>query len=298
VRTGQVLWSDLFPFKDVLIGGYTNYLISICEHTDYGTALPLGTKAYTQVLTGLLGTVSMYSRHGYIVEKIVTDSESTFRKCEFDLGLKGIELVHTPPYQHAQRIERYVRTVKDRMRTMRCAMKVELPSKLNGMLLEAAVEVLNRMPSSKHHIATPSMLVSGSKLDLDTSILIPFGSVALLHAATRQRGGLAPRSDLGVVLGACRNTGGTYNCWNLHTEKVVRRRTITLMRIIPRPFPWPLKLNRNENESDSMDINTITSDSSERVIDAMNDELAYPIPTNDRSPDMETDSEKMEGDDP
>jgi hypothetical protein len=118
------------------VGGFTYYLISICEHSDYGSGLPLSLKAYTQVLGGLMGTVSMYSRHGHTVERIVTDSESIFRKCEFDLGLKGIELVHTPPYQHAQRIERYVRTIKDRMRTLRAAMKVELPAELNGMLLE------------------------------------------------------------------------------------------------------------------------------------------------------------------
>jgi hypothetical protein len=143
------------------------------------------------------------------------------------MGLRGIELV---PYQHAQRVERYVRTFKDRMRTMRAAMMVELPANLNGMLLEAAVEILITMPTSKHETSTPYMMVSGSKLDLHLQKLIPFGTVAMLHAATKQKGGLQPWSDLRVVLGACRNTGGeSYNCWNLHSNKLVRRRDVTVL---------------------------------------------------------------------
>jgi hypothetical protein len=153
----QVIWSDLWPFEVKLVGGYTNYVISIDEHSDYGCTVPLTTKSATTVLAGLMGTVSLYSRHGHTVERIVTDSEATFRKCEWQLGMMGIELVHTPPYQHAQRIERYVRTIKDRMRTMRAAMKVKLPAKLDGYLLEAVVEILNRMPGTKHQLATPTI---------------------------------------------------------------------------------------------------------------------------------------------
>jgi hypothetical protein len=158
-----------------------------------------------------------------LIMKIVTDSENTFRACEVELGLRGIELTHTPPYQHAQRKEKFVRTVKDRMRTMLASMLTELPLNLYGYLLETAVEIMNHMPTSKHQLATPAMFVSGNKLDIGRQRLIPFGIVAMMHAQGRGKGGLGPRADLGVVLGPCRNTTGTYNCWNLHTELVVRR---------------------------------------------------------------------------
>jgi hypothetical protein len=280
VRTEQVLWRDLWSFDDGVIGGYNNYVVSICEHCDYGTALPVLTKHAEKVLQSLLGTVSMYSRHGHTVERIVTDSENTFRKCEYELGLRGIELVHTPPYQHAQRVERYVRTCKDRMRTMLAGMIVELPKNLYGMLLKAAVEVLNHVPTSKHNLATPAMMVSGKKLDLTIQKLIPFGTVALMQAAGRNKGGLGPRADLGVVLEPCRNTGGTYNCYNLHTELVVRRKTFTFLPVLPRPFLWPVKPNRTE--ADGPDINTIAAENSEGVRNQLNDEDDNFVPTTDR----------------
>jgi hypothetical protein len=238
VRTGQHLWGDLWPFDEIVVGVFNNYIIGIDEHSDYGTALPIDTKHTPKVLNGLLGMVSMYGRHGHTVEKIVTDSENTFRACEVELGMRGIELTHTPPYQHAQRVERFVRTVKDRMRTMLAAMLTELPLNLYGYLLEAAMEIMNHMPTSKHQLATPAMMVSGNKLDIGRQRLIPFGTVAMMHAQGRGKGGLGPRADLGVVLGPCRNTTGTYNCWNLHTDLVVQRKSLTVLPVLPRPFPW------------------------------------------------------------
>jgi hypothetical protein len=56
-----------------VVGGFNNYLISICEFLDYGTSVPLLLKGAPQVLQGLLGAVSMYSKHGHKVEKVVTD---------------------------------------------------------------------------------------------------------------------------------------------------------------------------------------------------------------------------------
>jgi hypothetical protein len=69
------------------VGGYNNYLISIDEFSDYGTCVPLLLKGAPQVFNGMLGAVSMYSRHGHKVKKVVTDSENTFRKCEYEIGL-------------------------------------------------------------------------------------------------------------------------------------------------------------------------------------------------------------------
>jgi hypothetical protein len=291
-RAGQCLWADLWPFEEAVVGGYSNYLISVDEWSDYGSAIPLNLKKSVLVTEGLMAAVSMYSRHGHTVEKIVTDSEATFRKCEAALGLSGIELTHTPPYQHAQRIERYVRTLKDRIRTILASMTYELPAKLYGMLLEAAVEILNRMPSSKHQLATPGMLVSGSKLDLNIQRLIPFGSVGMLHAATRGKGGVRPRADMGIVLGGCRNTPGSYNCWSMHSEKVVRRRNITILPVLPTPFPYTIKPNRTAVSELVLDTNTISSLETERLLDTLDDSEENYHPSTDRGESgAETDSE-------
>ncbi|KAJ1415660.1 hypothetical protein B484DRAFT_401403 [Ochromonadaceae sp. CCMP2298] len=90
------------------------------------------------VTEGLMAAVSMYSRHGHTVEKIVTDSEATFRKCEAAL---------------------------DRIRTILAAMTYELPGKLYGMLLEA---VPNRIAASDLVLDTNTISSLDTERLLDT----------------------------------------------------------------------------------------------------------------------------------
>jgi hypothetical protein len=73
VRTGQRLWGDLWPFDEIVVGGFNNYIIGIDEHSDYGTALPIDTKHTPKVLNGLLGMVSMYGSHGHTVDNEDSD---------------------------------------------------------------------------------------------------------------------------------------------------------------------------------------------------------------------------------
>ena len=58
-------------------------------------------------------------------------------------------LEQVPPYQHAQRIEQYIRTINDRVRVALDTLVYELPPKLFGELTSSVVLKHNDLPTTK-----------------------------------------------------------------------------------------------------------------------------------------------------
>jgi hypothetical protein len=61
--------------------------------------------------------ISHYKLHGHKVKKFATDSESNLGAYIIHLNEVEVFPEQVPPYQHAQRVERYIRTINDRVRT-------------------------------------------------------------------------------------------------------------------------------------------------------------------------------------
>mmetsp|Transcript_14603 Transcript_14603/g.13199 ORF Transcript_14603/g.13199 Transcript_14603/m.13199 type:complete len:605 (-) Transcript_14603:1787-3601(-) len=127
----------------------------------------------------VLFTVDDFS--GYIS---LVSHESNLSACQTYLNLKGIQLRQTPPYQHAQKCERYVRTT---------ALYLELAS--------AASYYINSLPNTQHPRTSPRAIVEGTKLDISIIPLVPFGQPALFEEPKRHQVGYAPRADYGICLG-------------------------------------------------------------------------------------------------
>jgi hypothetical protein len=168
----------------------------------------------------------------------------------------GILVEHTPPYQQAQLVERYVRTLMDRSRTILASMVCELPKKLRGELYRAAVTYVNMSPASKHHNATPMQLVEHRKPDLSKMHLVPFGTVVLLHEtrnpALLKTHKLESKAPVGVVLGLTPQSHSTMNCLVIGTDKVIARNDFTVLRTVPLDFPW--KIKKTVNPSGAMHL--------------------------------------------
>jgi hypothetical protein len=83
------------------------------------------------------------------------------------------------------------------------------------------------------------------KLNLTIQRLIPLET---MHSATRQIGGLEPRSALGAVVGVCRNTGGDIQLVGTCISEIeVSRKPTTILPVIMRPSYGALKLYQIKN---------------------------------------------------
>lgn len=252
---GAIVHCDLYCFKEPIIGNSKFALISLDEFSGYLSYYPLENKSRRTIQdNGFFKLVGKYKSFKKEITKIETDAEVTLASCEPFLGSLGIQLKQVPPYQHAQRIERYVRTIKDRIRCVLDQLVYELPSFLIGELIQAVIYWLNTIPNSLHPTMSPKVIMEGVKLDLNDTPTVPFGQVCMFHHAGRlMTNKREPRSELGIALGPSELTYNAVRCYLFKEKVVVIRSKYTLLDRIPTDFPFTMKKNRQKSANNLAD---------------------------------------------
>ena len=97
--------------------------------------------------------------------KIHSDHETTILSAQVFLNQQGIQLKTIAPYEHEQKLERYVQTINARFRSVLSSIKFKLPNKLYAQLFTAVQQMINQMPNSIHPTLTPSIIFKGTKID-------------------------------------------------------------------------------------------------------------------------------------
>jgi hypothetical protein len=101
--------------------------MQVFSNNAYIVLIQLKSKHLTAINYAFCELIAHNKKYRWNISKITCDSESVLRAEKTYLSHQGIILGHTPPHQHAQRAERYIRTLKDRVRTILSAMRFVLP---------------------------------------------------------------------------------------------------------------------------------------------------------------------------
>ena len=252
---GQVLHADIFILTPedgkLTYGGSDVMLFVVDEFSGYLTIKNMKDKSKNELIRAFNLIISEYRAYGHEILKIKSDSENNLKSCKPHLNNNGIKYKATPPYQHAQRVERYVRSIKQRMACMKVTSPIKLSGQVEGELAKAAVNYFNNFPTSKHPTLTPRILMEGEKFQLDDrDRLIPFGTVAHIDFPHEK----TPRTNLAVVLGPSSYTDHAHDCYVLDTATVVIRasREIKILEKIPKDFQWPVQADA-ENKPAGLD---------------------------------------------
>ena len=91
---------------------------------------------------------------------------------------------HYCPRQHVPEIERYIRTVKERIRATTSTLPFEqLPHRLIVEIAYNAVFWLNCFPHKEgiHNTLSPRTIVTGSKIDYNKHCKLQFGTYVQMH---------------------------------------------------------------------------------------------------------------------
>ena len=219
-EVGSILHCDLYGFSTPTIGNNKVYILCLDEFSGYLTFKALQNKQTHSINDGFNEIISYYKSYQHTIKQVQADHESTLTSCATFLGHNGITLLQVPPYQHAQRIERYVRTIKDWARSVLASLPYELPENLHGELLLYVVTLMNDLPNSLHKTLSPRILVTGTKLDINLRPMIPFGTLAMFHIAGKQQEKTLPRSELGIILGPAPRTYNAVRAYTFHTKTV------------------------------------------------------------------------------
>jgi hypothetical protein len=142
-------------------------LLAVDEFGGYLSSLkPLKLKDQANLEKAFYSLRGDYKQYNIRVIQIRSDHESNIWSCRDFLANKGIKLIQVTPYQHVQRVERHVRTMKTCMRSVLASLPYELPNNLYGELFLALVFCLNDMLTANFSTASPRMILKGKRYDI------------------------------------------------------------------------------------------------------------------------------------
>lgn len=255
---GEVVHCDILAMYEKSSSNtpHTHFLICVDEVSSFLSFYEIGTKHKTSLMSTFTVLQAEYQRYDHRIKVIQTDSEVNFKSCNTELGLRGIELRCTPPHQHAQRIERYVRTVKDRVRIAKESLDYALPVRLYGELIQSIVSAYNDLPNSRLKDKSPRMLVQGKRTEINKRVMIPFGTVAIANCAGKGQPTSESRGEFGIVLGPSLLTYGAARFYLFTEGLIVDRNQFTVLsrNNYPECFNWTRREAYTRDMSDEFNI--------------------------------------------
>jgi len=136
---------------------------------DIMQSFPMKSKSNHDIILAFTLMIAFFQQYGYSVQIIHSDHENTILSAQTFLNQQNIQLKTIAPYQHEQKLERYVQTINARFRSVLSSIKFKLPNKLYAQLFTAVQQMINNLPNSTHPTLTPSIIFKGTKIDLNLS---------------------------------------------------------------------------------------------------------------------------------
>jgi len=219
---------DLIPFTTPTTGGSHFFLLLIDEYTGYISFAGLANKGAKTIQKAISQIMAEYKAYGHNIKTFTADHESVFQSTELKefINKSGCHITLTPPYQHQQRIERYVRTINDRVRCIVAGLPYIIPKFLHAEMLIAVIQSMNMLPNQHRTNLTPNIMFGAHKMDTSRDVHPPFGTVAMFsHAGKEGINKTQPRTELGIILGSSPSTRGAVRAYIIGAKRVkVRHR--------------------------------------------------------------------------
>ena len=134
---GSIVHIDLIPFPEICLGGIQYHMLICDEFSTYLHSFAMKTKSNSDIIVALTSMVSYFKQYGYDIKVIHSDHESALISATSFINQQSIQYHTISPYQHEQKLERYVQTINARFRSVLSSLKYKLPNKLYGQLFIA-----------------------------------------------------------------------------------------------------------------------------------------------------------------
>ena len=214
----DIYYVDLQPF-----------LISIDDMRGFITVDRLSKGKSTPMLNASLDKIiNKYTSFRHTVKKIRSDREAVFLATESHLNKQGVLYEKSAPGQHVGKVERAIRTLKGRYRSVLNSLPYTLPDALQESLNLDVVQMINITPNVHTGNSNPRELTTGVKVDSSKVMRASFGDLVIAHTPNNPKNSKS-KSEIGIVVGRDFTDSGTIKFWGLDTQEVVARQSFTLI---------------------------------------------------------------------
>ena len=248
VSIGSVVSFDLeeLPVPS-MPGGHTHLLLAVEEKTGTIAAIPCKNKSAPVVFATAMQYLDTYWKaHGHATTNTTSDPESVFRSLIPLFGHAGITHTLMPPGQHAQRLERHEQELINKETAVRASLPFYFPQSLDAHVKSAVAFSMSLLPNSSTTPATPYELRTNHRfaqhaqhahITIGTVCNVMEGEPSRVRKSklNGQRIQVQPVAELGVCLGFCPSTPGSYN-FLVGSGRIVARRAFSIINVLP--FNW------------------------------------------------------------
>jgi Reverse transcriptase (RNA-dependent DNA polymerase) len=207
---------------DIMFVNKIPFFITITRGLNFGTVETLQNRKVDSIINAMKNVKQVYDKRGFKLGTALLDGE--FEVIRGKLAEMGMELNCTSRGEHVPEVERYIRTVKERVRCMVNSTPFKTLPKV--MLIEAvkgSVFWINSVPSNNgvSNTMSPRQIMTGTQLDYKHHCRIEYGAYAQMHEPHSNN--MESRTAGGIALRPSGNAQGGMYFMNLSTGKVVSR---------------------------------------------------------------------------
>jgi hypothetical protein len=206
------------------------HLALLDDFSDFLMLKRLPTKSASDVTMAFQEMFNQWTAWGHPPYAVRTDPENVFRACQSSIHALGIRTQFAAVGAHEKKVERVIRTLRERVRVMALSLKFPLPSCFNQQLFLAATNARNCLPTFRSSPRTPFHIATGEKVDMKAHFRAPFGTLAVFRDPNPSDDSNS-RGQLGIVLTRDSFSRGSVRAFLLDSETVVSRATFKVVQM-------------------------------------------------------------------
>ena len=203
-------------------------LVTLSRNIKFGTMEAVADRNKATILKCIKGVVTLYRKAGFKVTTALMDDE--FVPLRGGLAELGLRLNETSRDEHVGDIERYIRTVKERMRAIYNSLPFQkIPARLVIEMAKTAVFWLNVFPTAggASQQMSPRTIVTGQQVDYKCHCRFQFGEYAQTHE--EHNNSMNPRTIGAIALRPVGNGQGSFYFMSISTGRVLNRQHATAL---------------------------------------------------------------------
>ena len=236
---------DLVLCADIFFVDKIPFLVTISRQLKFITGDRLPNREVRTIVSALLRVFSLYHKRGFKITVCNMDNEFEPLQNVMLSRTGGVPLNICAPDEHVPEVERAIRTIKERVRSIACTLPfVSLPDIIVVHLVLFTILWLNFFPpvGGVSRTLSPEAIVKGRSMDSRRHCRAPFGGYAQVHAVNPQHvnNALVSRTVGGIALGPTGNAQGTYKFMSLLTGRLIKARSF---QVLPMPQDVVNKVN-------------------------------------------------------
>ena len=220
---------DVTIAMDVMHINDVSFLATTSRVFRFSTMDAIADKEEGTLLRSIKKTIAVFRRGGLRPRFLLADGAFASDSMEAGTGELGIKLNTTARDEHVGEIERHIRTIKERIRSVYTTLPFEaLPKVMLIELAKFATFWLNGLPNQNNQLSTtrsPRELVTGETVDYHRHCRFEFGEYVQCHE--QHSNNMEARTIGALALRPTGNRQGSYYFMSLESGRIITRNHAT-----------------------------------------------------------------------